>query len=365
MKEEIALRILDMVMQWDIDRAREEFRWLRLMSRLKYDGYQDFVAGARFIECLLYWLQQFDQADRKIAYEFVRKHMVYVSEAEIQHLVEQFYAETVCWHILSEISSQFNIPKWQIYANPTARQEFENLRRRTLFLGLSDGARMDVFRRANVGRISNEQVVATYRFDDEKWDELLDDLRKDIGDVSAKFALVYLIDDFVGSGLTLLRKDTRDNKWKGRLVRTWESIKDHVTRHFEQNWTLCIHHYVGTYQGLSNVESRQQEAKREKGDEWFDRVKFSFGMLADFSMDEQYSNQLSELIDKYYDPGIESKHSEVGGKDLRNGFGGCKFPVVLEHNTPNNSFALLWAESEGSNQHHAMRPLFRRRQRHL
>ncbi len=63
-------------MNWSDDRAREEFRWLRLMARLKYDGYRDFQAGMRFIESLVTWLQQFKPAERETAYGFVRKTLV-------------------------------------------------------------------------------------------------------------------------------------------------------------------------------------------------------------------------------------------------------------------------------------------------
>ena len=38
MNEDLGLRILSEIMQWSDDEARKEFRWLRLMARLKYDG---------------------------------------------------------------------------------------------------------------------------------------------------------------------------------------------------------------------------------------------------------------------------------------------------------------------------------------
>ena len=42
MNQDLGLKILGQIMSWSDDRAREEFRWLRLMARLKYDGYRDF-----------------------------------------------------------------------------------------------------------------------------------------------------------------------------------------------------------------------------------------------------------------------------------------------------------------------------------
>lgn len=75
MNQELGLRILSQIMTWTDDRAREEFAWLRLMARLKYDGYRDFQAGMRFIESLATWLQQFKPAERKTAYDFVRRRV--------------------------------------------------------------------------------------------------------------------------------------------------------------------------------------------------------------------------------------------------------------------------------------------------
>jgi len=61
MNQDLALRVLGQIMAWNDEQARDEFRWLRLMARLKYDGYRDFQAGMRFIESLATWLQQFIQ----------------------------------------------------------------------------------------------------------------------------------------------------------------------------------------------------------------------------------------------------------------------------------------------------------------
>ena len=86
------------------------------------------------------------------------------------------------------------------------------------------------------------------------------------------------------------------------------------------------------------------------------------------AVDGRHSDFL-ELIRTYYNPLIRTKHTDVGGvTDLGLGFGGCALPLVLEHNTPNNAVALLWAETDGDVREGvsapSMRPLFRRRQRH-
>src|SRR5690348_382503 len=64
--QELGLRILADLLGWSNPRASAEYRWLRVMSSIKYDGYQDFAAGKRFIESLIVWLKQFRPGeDRK------------------------------------------------------------------------------------------------------------------------------------------------------------------------------------------------------------------------------------------------------------------------------------------------------------
>jgi hypothetical protein len=71
-------------------------------------------------------------------------------------------------------------------------------------------------------------------------------------------------------------------------------------------------------------------------------------------------NPLAPLIGKYYDHDVFDKHFEKGGTaDSRYGFAACGLPVVLHHNTPNNSIALLW-----SYENMKLRGLFPRVQRH-
>ncbi len=353
-------------MSWDNDQARSEFAWLRLMSQMKYDGYQDFLAGARFVESLADWLQQFTPDDRTIAYEFVRRTLVYVSAAEMNHLVELFYPETVVWRLQQEVAKQLKIPAWRVWANAESHKLFNRLRRQSLFIELSDGARIDVFRRANAGLISNEQTVTAPRLNDEKLDELLDDLRKDLGDANVRFAFVFLIDDFVGTGTTLLRKK-EDGRWTGKLFRFWEDNKDRFKTYFEDDWSLCVHHYLATERARQSVEQRHSQiASEHAAGEWFAKVQFSFGaeLPANLPLTIEAHAEFLAITDRYYDSSIENRHTKVAGTDAKLGFGKCALPLVLEHNTPNNSVALLWADSDGANGQHAMRPLFRRRQRH-
>ncbi|MGY4509638.1 phosphoribosyltransferase-like protein [Bradyrhizobium sp. USDA 3650] len=378
MNQDLGLKILGQIMDWPDERAREEFQWLRLMARLKYDGYRDFQAGMRFIESLATWLQQFTPAERETAYAFVRYTLVYIGPSEMHRLVEQFYPRTVRDRIIRTVAAERGIPTYRVLADADGRAAAERLRRQTLFMGLSDGARIDTVRHANVGLITNEQLVLATQVDRDKWADLLENLRADVGDPEARFRLVYLIDDFTGTGTTFLRYDQKKQKWKGKLIKFRESIESAVTalggdRILAPGWELCIHHYVASAGAAQAIVQRHQEALPAlNGDGWAKQVHASFGTILPqdlpINTDSRHAAFI-KLTQTYYDPKIQTKHTEVGGAPhLGLGYGGCALPLVLEHNTPNNSVALLWAETDGGVQENAvvpaMRPLFRRRQRH-
>lgn len=364
MKQRRAMQVLGEIMDWDDDRAQKEFSWLRLMSDFKYDSYGDYVAGARFIESLADWLQQFERRERAAAYEFVRKSLLFFTASEIQHLVDLLYPETVQRSLLSVIADKLAIAPYRIWSHPEATEEFLRLRRKSLFFGLSDGARIDGFRRANAGRISNEQVVLATEINPGKWKRLVKDLRSDLKNDTARFEFVFLLDDFVGTGKTLLRKE--EEQWKGRLHRFWEALSGSVDEVLEPGAVIHVHHYIATHQAAADIEPRHSLMVTERGGErWFDKVEFSYGMILpkEICVTESGMPEFFALTEKYYDSSIETRHTEVGGEHVKRGFGCAALPLVLEHNTPNNSVALLWAESTGE-KGKPMRPLFRRRQRH-
>ena len=191
MNQDLGLKVLAEIMHWSDERAREEYRWLRLMARLKYDGYRDFQAGMRFFESLATWLQQFDRAERETAYAFVRSRLVYVGPIEMQKLVEQFYPKTMRERLVSTVAAQRGIPAFRVLGDEAARSDVDRLRRQTLVMGLSDGARIDGVRHSNVGLLTNEQLVLATQLDKEKWEDLLGNLREDLKDEQALFRLVY------------------------------------------------------------------------------------------------------------------------------------------------------------------------------
>ena len=382
MNQDLGLRVLGQIMKWSDDRARREFAWLRLMARLKYDGYRDFQAGMRFIESLVTWLQQFKQPqERETAYAFVRHTLVYIGPNEMQRLVEQFYPRTVRDRLVRMVATECDVQSYRVLSDTDARAAEKRLRRRTLFMGLSDGAHIDTIRHANSGLLSNEQFVQGTQVDTEKWRDLIDNLRKDQSDPDARFRLVYLIDDFTATGTSFLRFDKEKTEWKGKLIRFRKSVESVNTdlgsdKLFEDDWKLCIHHYVASRAAADAIKERLKKAKADGAfpEGWTQDMHPSFGtILRDdlpINADSERHDDFIELTNLYYDPEIRTKHTDIGGMThLGLGYGGCALPLVLDHNTPNNAVALLWAETNGGDRDGvhapAMRPLFRRRQRHL
>jgi hypothetical protein len=88
MKDENALALLAKVMGWDSDAAIEYVPKLQLLADFKYDQYQRFAPGKRFIESLALWLKQFGAVDRQTALDFVLEELVFFSEQEMTHLVQ-------------------------------------------------------------------------------------------------------------------------------------------------------------------------------------------------------------------------------------------------------------------------------------
>jgi hypothetical protein len=367
MIESYALRYIGKVMGWSFEVENRETTWLRLISDFKYDSYRDFWAGSRFAEALLNWLQQFDPPDRQTAYDFVRQQLIFISTTELQHLVNRTLPVYASKMIAIRVANKLGVPPYLIWGRDDTRQSYEETLRRTLFVGLSDGARIDVFRRANAGIIANDQVALGYELSSEKWQELHSDLKERTQDEHATFEIIFLINDFNGSGMTLLRFER--GQWKGKLTKLAQSYCEQREL-FSSDCSIAIHHYISTQQANDYVLRLIAAAQAKTGpDPWFpNTVSVSHDLLLgpNVVISRGSSPVFDKLVDRYYDPAVETASIRVGGTDAKFGFAECGLPVVLEHNAPNNSIGLLWAESPiaKSPPPHKMRPLFRRRQRH-
>lgn len=369
----LALNLVADIMGWDTDQATNEYAWLRLMSSVKYDGYSDFRAGVRFLESLATWLRQFSKKDRETAYSFVKQRLVYISAAEMQCIIEIFVPETVTPCLRKAAAAEVGVKPYEVWSRSAGVEAFNRKLRRCLFVGLSDGSRIDILRRANSGRLSQEQIVPMMNIGTEKWRELGSELKSEAKDDTARFDNVYLIDDFTASGTTFIRQ-ALDGTWKGKLKKFNDLVRNARldlgdTFPIATDYNLHIHHYVSTHQARQALLTRVADAAANWTEKSFSSVEITEGTLlpVGLKMVEPNDSAMLNLCDTYYDDQLYQrmkKHcDEAGQSDMRRGYAGCALPLVLEHNAPNNSIPLLWAQTTGKFGH-PMRPLFRRRDRH-
>ena len=193
-------------MSFDQAKVVENRASLQAFATWKYDEYEQYWPGERFLESLARWLDQFDTTDRPVALEFVRRRLLFVSRAEIQHLVSMAFTDFVRPILFRKVAASLGVKSY--YVGKIAKSDdYTVALRRTLFLGLSDGAHIDVFRKYNP-QLSNEQVWLTYEVSAPKVADLQRQLaahlkillRRDPTNDEAKFQHLVLLDDFSGSG---------------------------------------------------------------------------------------------------------------------------------------------------------------------
>lgn len=371
----LGLTLISEIMGWtDEGVISREHGWLHLMSTVKFDGYSDFRAGSRFVENLAIWLKQFAPEDRATAYSFVKHRLVYISAAEMQRLIEGFIPEIVTPYLRRLAATKVGIAPHEVWGNAAGAAAFKSALRRSLFIGLSDGARIDILRRANSGRLSQEQIVPMMNIDHKKWVDLNEDLQSDEGE-GAKFDRVYLIDDFTASGTTFIREV--NGAWKGKLKK-FNDLVVSARKYAEEEETpfpiadkycVHIHHHISTQQAREALDDRVKTAHEAWSGRDYDEVAVTEGLLMppSLKLQPEMDGPMLALCDRYYDNELYlrlKKHcDEAGQSDMKLGYAKCALPLILEHNTPNNSIPLLWAETNGSHGH-KMSPLFRRRDRH-
>lgn len=364
MNEQLALKTISEVLKWDTE-ARAEFAWLRLVCRYKYDAYEGYEPGMRFYASLIGWLKQFPNLkDRKTAYEFLKNHLIFFSRNELVHLVHRFWP-TVQQTITKSVATDRGIFPYQVCADPGAWKEFVIQLRQSLFIGLSDGAKMDVFRRDNEGRISNEQTVVAHDISGPKWKSMQEELEKWIAkkewSVEPIFRHIFLIDDFTASGTSLIRNE--EGKWKGKIPKFINEIMDGQAEKLKNPCQLHVHHYLASEYSKLAVKPLVEQFQATQPNY---RIDLSFGHIIEngLNVSKDKCPEFYELLLKHYDKSVETDIS----KCVQFGYKEGHLAVVLEHNTPNNTVALIWAETKESEVASAstpMSPLFRRRTRHL
>ena len=346
MREALAERLLAEVMHWSAEDVAAERPDLQALATYKYDQYQQFSPGMHFIESLAIWLSNFkDASERVTAYQFVKDRLVFVSEAEMRQLVEMSYSDFIRNILVQKVAIDLGIPGYHV-ARIAISDEFKKAERKSIFLGLSDGARVDFFRR--IAGLSNEQVYATYQLSDEKAADMVKELNQDLTlhfhDHQSKdsFNNLFLLDDFAGSGRSLLREE--DGEIKGKLIKCLRTL---VASNSRTNLldldALTVHVvlYMATQRAISSIEQRIKSSWPVDLPQC--SVKAIYVLDDSVRVTSERDTEFNQLLKEYYDDAIMDKHLRKGGDDVIHGYAESSLPLVLAHNAPNNSVYLLWA----------------------
>jgi hypothetical protein len=345
------------------------------VAELKYDRYEQFAPGMKFAESLARWLAQFETPEqREAAYRFVIHRLVYISDLEMRHLIETAFPDHIQAEILRRAAIAADLPAFRVTAIRES-VEYSQLCRQSLFLGLSDGARTDLLRRLNPS-LSNEQVWQAYELGPDKARSMVGDLRKALKDNSACFNMLWLLDDFSGSGRSYIRQEEDGMgkvEWKGKIPKAYKQFfhsggpaREAVSADAEVFVVL----YCATPKSVTYMREQSGpftdwcRRTYERADIRPPIIKVVDPLDAGFALSENNPEDAAFLAlvdsDRYYDHTVFDEHFAKGGTtDAKRGFAGACLPLVLHHNTPNNSVFLLWADETRT-----VRGLFPRISRH-
>ena len=335
-------------MEWEPQEVSIERPLLQALSNFKYNEYQQFSIGTLFIESLVKWLNNFKTIEeRRIAYQFLRNRVIFYSNNQILHLVNTTFNTVIQPILVNKTARNLKINK-NLVTKITKSNEYEKILRRSLFIGLSDGAKIDHLRRNS--NLNNEQVIPTYEVNLTKVKDMIKEL-KNTGE-TRKFDTVFLVDDFTASGTSYFRKE--GDKWKGKIYNTLKSFfdnKESLSKLINLNKELEIHliFYIATTEAVNKIYELKDKAL-ENGE--FGNFTFKIHTLQKIEpiiKEEILSDEKDfiELSKKYIDKSIIDRHfKKAKHKQYFLGYNECCLPIVLGHNTPNNSLPLLWWTSK-------------------
>ncbi len=360
MKIELSKRLLRDIIEPIIDdetKIQEIFSELQFLGECKYDHYEMYAPGRHFLEHFYLWLKQFKQKDRKTALDLICNHLIFISRHEFELLSDVLYWETVRKIQFDLAAQEEKIEKYQV-AKIAKSNALKQIERRTLYIGMSDGARLDYFRRQN-RQISNEQVLISYHVDQQKCEEMIQELEDYCG-TGTRFKLLFLIDDFCASGSTLIRINEKEEV-KGSLLRLEEKKfggKKLLSLLLADDCKILLCPLLATQKTVNHLESFIHKLSSQLKDLEVKPV----AVLDDKLSIRSNKVEIGQLSEKYYQRRMEDDHTG----NVMFGYKECGLTVVLHHNTPNNSLYLLWnrlaKEADGTNP--SFRPLFERFERH-
>lgn len=368
MNSNLANQLLASIMKWDAQTLASERAALEFMGSMKYDAYDRYMPGMRFMSSLVQWLNDIEEEDRDEAYKFIKEMLVFISSTQMNYLVDLLYDSKIRPILLDMATNETGMPSYK-RSSMVVRNRFEIEKRSALVIGLSDGAHTDILRRS--AGFNNEQVLTNYYPDGKKLKDMLDELRKDDklkGVEKPYFRRIFLIDDFTASGKSFIRYDESDGEYHGKLKKIinelcTENEKDnegkvdikhmsYLLDPLQEKIQIDILFCIATEKARTNIKSNLDDYLKSVG--WQNKVEFNIHivqLLEDkLSIDIKTDNDLVKVLKKekhFVEECVISKSYKVGKNDSPwLGFDECALPVVLAHNTPNNSLPIIWQDAE-------------------
>lgn len=377
MNDSLAVSLLAKVTKWDDKRLSKELPKLSFMARTKYDSYSQFDPGFRFMSSFAQWMSQFDKEDVETIYSAFNKYLTFISPEQIKYLVDLMYSSKIKPFIRDLSAIKAGLSRYQLNKIESS-QEYKIQKRLSLVVGLSDGSHIDILRRT--AGFSNEQVLPMYYPNQEKLQDMFDELQKDDllkGTNRNLFESLFLVDDFTASGTSFARKE---DKFKGKIIKVLKGLKPKETGSegkmgeesdielsdlfVKDKINVNVQFCVATEEAIANINREVWQYINENN--MTDLIQFNVDCVQLIKTEEinrvkNYPGLKNVLKkDKYYDWSAILTDSYRKGKHDEPywGFNECGLLLVLSHNTPNNTMPVIWEDTS------KFRGLFPRISRH-
>jgi len=342
MRTALAEKLLVKIMGWDSTKISQERPLIQALSNFKYNEYQQFSIGTRFIESLVKWLNQFETKEEKnIAYDFLKQRLIFISNDQMLHLVNITYSDKINPFLIRKSATILGYNPFHVRKIVNS-QAYKTITRRSLFIGLSDGSRVDQLRRYS--GLDNEQVIPTYQINKGKVDDMIKELKN--SNVTPSYNTVFLIDDFTASGTSYFRLEGVERK--GKIFKTIDalyceksdlySLVDHT-----EPIDIRIIFYIATAESVEKLKKEIEDWKKETSNNFVFKIEVVQFIDEKVKINLTEDNDFIMLSIKYIKEEIVDLHFEKAKhKEFYLGYNECALPLILVHNTPNNTMPLLW-----------------------
>ena len=342
MRTALAEKLLVTIMQWDSTQISKERPLIQALSNFKYNEYQQFSIGTRFVESLVKWLKQFDTLEeRNIAYNFIKQRLIFISNDQMLHLVNITFSDKINPFLITKSAGILNLNPYYV-RKITNSEEYKSITRRSLFIGLSDGSRIDQLRRYS--GLNNEQVIPTYQINKEKVNDMIEELKK--SKVTESYNTIFLIDDFTASGTSYFRIEGDERK--GKIFKVITALYDEesdlygLISHYEPV-DIKIIFYIATEESVNKLRNEITKWKDEFSQNFNFTIEIVQKIDDNIKINLTDDREFIELSKKYIGNELIDVHfKKAKHENYFLGYNECALPLVLVHNTPNNSMPLLW-----------------------